>query len=619
MPFGVGRYVRAHSSMRRQLSIMKRQLSTLERTREERDRARAAGLAYADAYRRLVAELAGERVRGRPGLLNPPAAKQLHVQLRRVRTARDQAVLVGRLSAGESWAEAVAAQVRQLLGSGAAGAATALADGLLADVATRAAGQLGRALIAVDQGSWELARACFGQLPAAMWRGCAAGDYFRAALAADRESALADLRRLVADPPGDLPPAGWVDLVGVAIGARAEELAAELFDMAETLAGKEPERWAVTAAPRDHLRPWIDRMRQPAPPPAAVPAGHVAFAVLGYQQPDRSEVSTDLGDYVQTLASLGHLARHRQVRFHGAPELAPVVARLRDRVRPELRLDTPGRDVTLIPVHRDATGYCAVPAPTWMLACGSYLRPAFGRFDFPLHPHLRPIFISFHYHRSQLLSPAAVEYLRAHSPIGCRDWTTVDLLSGAGVPAFFSGCVTTTLDTVFSDLSPLERPVPGALVAYVDAPPAHDNKAHTQICEEMPDRGVGPNLRQAMETLETYRRRYSAVVTSRLHCYLPMRSLGVPVQFVPGRTLDPRCDGLLDLDDVEVAAMADGIRTKVAPVLATILAGEREAAVYAIWREVCAEDVTAARARQSQPGRRRRRPETGAAGRSAAG
>ena len=37
---------------------------------------------------------------------------------------------------------------------------------------------------------------------------------------------------------------------------------------------------------------------------------------------------------------------------------------------------------------------------------------------------------------------------KAHGPVGCRDWTTVDLLLGAGVPAFFSGCLTTTVDAV---------------------------------------------------------------------------------------------------------------------------------------------------------------------------
>lgn len=601
MPFGVGRYVRAHNSMKRQLSTMKQQLSALERTRNERDEARSAGLAYADAYRRLAAELSGEPAKAaRRDHLEPPAARHLQANLNRARTARDQAVLVNRLSTGEPLANALVAQVRRLLDTGDAAVPTALVHGLLADDATRPAGQLGLAVIAVDQGLWDLAQACFAEVPPETWRGCAAGDFFRTAFITARDAALAELWRLVAEPPGDLHPAAWVDLVGIAFGAQAQELAAELFDVAETLAGKEPDRWAATVAQRDHLRPWIDRVRRPSPPPT-IPTGQVAFAVLGYQQPDRSETSTNLGDYVQTLASLGHLVRHQNIRFHGAPELASSVTELRERLRPELRLDTPARDVTLVPVHRDASTYCSIPEPTWMVAFGWYMQCVFGRFDFPFHPHLRPIFISFHCNRIQMLSPAAIEYLRAYAPIGCRDWTTVDMLLSAGVPAFFSGCLTTTLSTVFPDLAPADRPGREAPVAYVDVLRSGEGDALTQVSEEMPSRGLGLNLRRVMEMLETYRRRYSAVVTSRLHCYLPMRSLGVPVELAPRRSADSRFNGLADLDDAEFAAMRDRIQAKLAPVLAAILAGGSEEEVYAIWREVCADDVAAAQARRSDP------------------
>lgn len=99
--------------------------------------------------------------------------------------------------------------------------------------------------------------------------------------------------------------------------------------------------------------------------------------------------------------------------------------------------------------------------------------------------------------------------------------------------------------------------------------------------------------------METYRRRYSAVVTSRLHCYLPVRSLGVPVEFNPRRKSDLRFNGLAQLGEAEFAAMREGILGKLAPVMAAILAGRSEEEVYATWREVCAEDVAAAHARRA--------------------
>ena len=76
------------------------------------------------------------------------------------------------------------------------------------------------------------------------------------------------------------------------------------------------------------------------------------------------------------------------------------------------------------------------------------------RHGFPLHRNLRPIFVSFHCNKRDLLTPEAIDYLKRYGPVGCRDWTTVDLLLSLGVPAFFSGCLTTTIDTVFPDREP---------------------------------------------------------------------------------------------------------------------------------------------------------------------
>ena len=104
-------------------------------------------------------------------------------------------------------------------------------------------------------------------------------------------------------------------------------------------------------------------------------------------------------------------------------------------------------------VDRDASMYNEVPEGTWTLAFGWYMHALFGvRYGFPFHKNLQPIFVSFHCNKRGLLTPEAIDYLRAHGPIGCRDWTTVDILLSVDVPAFFSGCLTTTVNTVFPDL-----------------------------------------------------------------------------------------------------------------------------------------------------------------------
>ena len=97
-----------------------------------------------------------------------------------------------------------------------------------------------------------------------------------------------------------------------------------------------------------------------------------------------------------------------------------------------------------------------------------------------------------------------------YGPIGCRDWTTVDVLLSLGVPAFFSGCLTTTISTVFPDLP--SRPGPRAPVAYVDVPagsvpPGAEIYRHSSDAVRF--RSFTDNVYVALELLETYRRKHS--------------------------------------------------------------------------------------------------------------
>ena len=221
-------------------------------------------------------------------------------------------------------------------------------------------------------------------------------------------------------------------------------------------------------------------------------------------------------------------------------------------------------DVELLTIDRDASSYAALPPDTWTIAFGWFMHPVFEmRYDFPLHPNLRPFFVSFHCSKRELLTQEAIDYLGRYAPIGCRDWTTVDVLLSVGVPAFFSGCLTTTVSTVFPDIP--ERPAPGAEVAYVDVPadrvpPGAPTYLHSD--DAIRFRSFTTNMYDAVDLLETYRREHPGLVTSRLHCYLPARSLGVPVDFQPKNRSDPRFAGLIDITDAEFRRIRDTISEK---------------------------------------------------------
>jgi lipopolysaccharide biosynthesis glycosyltransferase len=337
------------------------------------------------------------------------------------------------------------------------------------------------------------------------------------------------------------------------------------------------------------------------------PDGAVNVAVIDYHQPDLERASRNVGDYVQTLAMLSNLARFQQVRFTGGDGLGELVASLQERVRPELRIDQGDVGVHLIPVSRDFSEGEDIPEDTWMVAFGWHMHSLFGlRFGLPYHPNLNPVFVSFHVNTSEALTPEAIEYLKAHGPIGCRDWTTVDLLLSAGVDAFFTGCLSTTVSAVFPEIDNVEREQPG-VVAVIDARVAGvtnrpiENLTHREPRYREADLVEGTRL--AIELLETYQRRYHRIVTSRLHSYLPAVSLGVPVKFKPRRIGDVRFDGLLGMtpDAPRFTAMRDGIRQLLAATFERVFAGAGRDEVYAHWREITAPQVAEARTRHHAP------------------
>ncbi|MBD0324746.1 MAG: hypothetical protein ICV72_15380, partial [Aldersonia sp.] len=222
------------------------------------------------------------------------------------------------------------------------------------------------------------------------------------------------------------------------------------------------------------------------------------------------------------------------------------------------------------------------------------------RYGFPFHPNLLPIFLSFHCSKRDLLTDEAVTYLRRFAPIGCRDWTTVDILLSVDVPAFFSGCLTSTVRTVFPER--VDRPAADAPVAYVDMPKSvvpRRAPVHAHSSDAIRFRSFATNVSDALGLLETYRGTYRGVVTSRLHCYLPLRSLGVPVDFQPKNRSDPRFAGLIDITDAEFESMQTRIDRLLEEMFEMILAGDSPEKVYSRWRDLTANEVAAAQRRRA--------------------
>lgn len=93
-------------------------------------------------------------------------------------------------------------------------------------------------------------------------------------------------------------------------------------------------------------------------------------------------------------------------------------------------------------VDRDQMSAFASRPEAFLMANAWYMK---NPEDFPPPPNLRPFYISMHVGTPQMLTEKAVEHLREHEPIGCRDLATLELLRSRGVAAYYSGCLTLTL------------------------------------------------------------------------------------------------------------------------------------------------------------------------------
>ncbi len=203
-------------------------------------------------------------------------------------------------------------------------------------------------------------------------------------------------------------------------------------------------------------------------------------------------------------------------------------------------------------------------------------------------PEIEPLFISFHVNNTAapaMLDAKGVDYLKAHQPIGCRDRFTMELLREKGIEAYFSGCLTLTLDSykvpdtergdavyivdplygyptyekVTYDYRRFLRAVQSGDLFKIGRRARHlagmiDHgllESAIQIHQEPPANTYTDEQKFAMaeDLLHKYARA-RLVITSRIHCALPCLALGTPVIFVNGFTTfvdSCRFDGILDL------------------------------------------------------------------------
>ena len=324
-------------------------------------------------------------------ILAPKAAKQAGRQ-------RGQAVLAEAMARGEPLELAVTRSVATLADTKDFSDAWAIAEGAGRLPGGAAASAMGHALLLHRRRqfvrAWTRIRDLDDDALATHIPVEAVDAAFADGSAEARSRALA-----IGAPTPTMAPDILVDLAGrfLAFGERerATDLVAELRRR-PSVDLDEPRRYSWTL-----IEGWLDRR------PPEVPAGAIPIAVMGYQTPDHVLTSGNLGDYIQTLAMIGNLARLSKVTFSGDDGLGELATELQERVQPELRARG-GGSIHLVPGRPRLQRRQDVPEGTWMVAFGWHMHPLYDlRYDFPYHPNIRPLFLSFHVNRLDMLDDEA--------------------------------------------------------------------------------------------------------------------------------------------------------------------------------------------------------------------
>lgn len=162
---------------------------------------------------------------------------------------------------------------------------------------------------------------------------------------------------------------------------------------------------------------------------------------------------------------------------------------------------------------------------------------------------LDPLLVSMHLTNRAipvLGNPRVREFLLRRGPVGCRDHATLDQLDRAGIPCWFSGCLTVTLPP-----TPDLPPAPDPYLLAIDCDPDLLDWLHDR--SPVPVRNATQRIAEGMLPMERLRyararlaliERAAAVVTTRLHVSLPALAYGVPVLLVLPRGYDSRFPGL---------------------------------------------------------------------------
>ncbi|MGO3022787.1 MAG: hypothetical protein ACTIIH_06060 [Brevibacterium sp.] len=584
-----------HGIARRALPVVERASGTRyvrERAEGERGTGKSSGKAKkiatetARAYRKLATGLRGATAEGIDGWTVAPSTREVDTKARQLARVKAHAALSEALTQGSSFGPAVVEAGRSLVAAGHTADTVSIGLNLRSNPSTEDAGRVLLGLAYQRTSDFAVAWAQFEKIDDRDIIVSAAEEYYPTAIDTLGDDGLPLLDRV--------NETGETDRWSAKAVLRTAESAFCIgaFDHVRSLVESrlnqmEDETDSAVRYELNRMRDWLPGGKHLEALPTT--AGKRNFGVLSYDQPGIR--SRNIGDYIQTIASIGHLLRYENLSFSGDPGLTELFKKFRKSVKEQRKYAGPEGELNLVEVYRDGNVYQDIPEDTWYIAFGWYMHDIFGKsFNIPFHPNLRPILLSVFVRYPEMLTPEAIAYLKKYGPVGCRDWQSVAVLRAVGVPAFFSGCLTTTVDTLFPAPSADRR----SGTVQIDWTKGGKGPKKKQTVTAIRDKTFPENLELARNWVADYAYKYKRVLTSRLHANLPARSVGAEVEFEPKNKSDSRFGGLIGIDEAEFDAIRDGILDKLSVLLPLIATGASDDEIYSKWVEITAEDMAAA-------------------------
>ncbi len=222
-------------------------------------------------------------------------------------------------------------------------------------------------------------------------------------------------------------------------------------------------------------------------------------------------------------------------------------------------------------ISRDHSSEVRDCGPIKMIMNGWFIGPFNNEpIDWPPPPNIEPLFVSFHIGREELADQKYRDYYKQFEPIGCRSYKTLERLTDLGVEAYFSGCLTLTLQNRFKERTDNIYFVDPFSFGEGRSYPTPKSKNFRQdLWEKFPEeiRNKATYLRHTVELkppdyINPYKRtrltqslldqyaQAKLVITGRIHCALPCLAMGTPVILLTDKEIlsnDTRMGGLIDL------------------------------------------------------------------------